>query len=520
MNRKQPGSAGYIFKPTLRMLIVGACLVVLAIPAAGLAFSGIVGTMLHRQTETKLQAEAVYIGAIYENAFTLKNAVDPGAAAPPGADLSPRPLFPTLDASRQEILPPAVDGQPSATPAVASAMEAARAVTPILEAAKALNLSAVRVLDRNGVVVATTGAEDGLDLSSRVEVKEALSGKYRAVLRFRETPAHPGRWSRFSKYRVFVAQPVVKDGRLIGVVYLSRTSLSLFRDMWENRYTVMLLIVLASTVALAVALAALISGPIKGIVKKAEAVASGDGEGRFVEPGWAPGEVARLNGALNSMLATLESRLNYVAEFSRGISHELKTPITSIKGSVEILRDNWREMGDPDRERFLGIIQADIDRTELLVKRILELARLEAAHPPEGSCDLMTVLGPTVENVVVQDGDVKIENLAGSTVAGMPREMAELLLSNLLENAVTHGSPPIQVKVENGPVVSIRDSGPGIPEEFKGKIFDRFFTTARSSGGTGLGLSVVKAIADNYGVAISFESRPGCTVFRLKFPPV
>jgi signal transduction histidine kinase len=217
------------------------------------------------------------------------------------------------------------------------------------------------------------------------------------------------------------------------------------------------------------------------------------------------------------MVATLESRLKYVEEFSRGISHELKTPITAIKGSVEILRDNWSSMTTEERERFMGIIQSDIDRTERLVRRILELAKLESSHPPEGTCDLVDVLRPMIKRAGASDRVVSLITGTDRTAARIPHEMAELLLGSLLENAFVHGALPFEIEITEGPAVAIRDHGNGIPTEHMSRIFDKFFTTARSRGGTGLGLSIAKAVAGMYGVSIRADSMPGLTEFRVGF---
>jgi signal transduction histidine kinase len=408
------------------------------------------------------------------------------------------------------------------TPAGPAAPEAALAgakIEPILIQALPMSLSGVRVVDHHGIVVASSYGVKGDELTGREEVRRALAGHYTSVLRKRAEVARPGPLSRYSRYRIYVALPIIVGDRVAGAIYIGRTSLTLFRDLWEDRFTVALAVMLLVTLTIGVAIAAFVASPLKKTVRRAQEIAAGGSGGEFKTPGWAPREAFELNDALGAMVDRLEGRARYVEEFTRRVSHELKTPLSGIRGSVELLRDGWREMSDDERERFLAIIQADTSRMERLVHRLLELARIEAAGPGEGSTDLRVVAQGIVEEYRAAGRVVTLETGEAPSVASVQQHLAEALLANLLDNAFVHGRPPVTLSVEAGPKLVVKDCGPGIPAEHVPHVFERFFTTAKDKGGTGLGLAIAKAICDSCRAKISAVSGPAGSTFTVVFRP-
>ncbi|MBK9366565.1 MAG: ATP-binding protein [Deltaproteobacteria bacterium] len=224
-------------------------------------------------------------------------------------------------------------------------------------------------------------------------------------------------------------------------------------------------------------------------------------------------EVGQLAVSVTEMTQALQARLSYIREFAGNVSHEFKTPLATLKGSVELLRDD-DGMPAEQRERFLSNAHDELNRLERLVSGLLALARAEEAGQRE-PVDLDALLG----RVAARWPQVSLGGAAG-TMPGAASQL-ESAVENLVQNAVTHGGPEVKVQLnawrEPGVVViEVLDDGRGISPANLPQIFDRFFTTDRARGGTGLGLALVKAVVTAHNGVVRVESVPGRTCFTLR----
>jgi len=225
---------------------------------------------------------------------------------------------------------------------------------------------------------------------------------------------------------------------------------------------------------------------------------------------------------------------NIRREFVSNVSHEIKTPITAIKGFVETLRDG--AMKNPgDAERFLGIIEKHVDRLDAITEDLLSLSRIEKESEEreiilhEGP--IRDVLRSAVQLCEIKAAPKKIRielscNEELTTKINAP--LLEQAIVNLLDNAIKYSDEGaiVQVKAiqtEGEIIVSVRDQGCGIDKEHLERLFERFYRVdkarSRQIGGTGLGLAIVKHIAQAHGGHVDVESLPGKgSTFRLHLP--
>jgi PAS domain S-box-containing protein len=210
-------------------------------------------------------------------------------------------------------------------------------------------------------------------------------------------------------------------------------------------------------------------------------------------------------------------RLVAVGTLAAGIAHEINNPVGSILASAQYAQMVSKdEDGAQKVKEALGNIVSEARRCGQIVKSVLKFAREETTE--RWPCDLNQVIGQSRDHSMelVRRYGAKLElALARSLPAVLlnPTEM-EQLLANLIRNALQSGGYGITVTVrteEQGDwiVLSVLDDGPGMPPEIREQIFDPFFTTRESSGGTGLGLSMVHGIVSGHGGRISVHSEPG-----------
>ena len=217
-------------------------------------------------------------------------------------------------------------------------------------------------------------------------------------------------------------------------------------------------------------------------------------------------------------------------EFTANVSHELKTPLTSILGTAEILENNMVQA--VDIPHFAGNIRRETERLIGLVNDIIKLSRLDEGDPTATweTVDLHQLAGRVLDQVAdaAKRKDVTLE-LRGETAMarGVPQIMEEVVY-NLCDNAVAYnrqgGSVTVTVTdTPQGARVAVADTGIGIPRDAQSRVFERFYRVdkSHSSGGTGLGLSIVKHGAAYLGAQVELESEPGQgSTFTLTFPPV
>ncbi len=217
-------------------------------------------------------------------------------------------------------------------------------------------------------------------------------------------------------------------------------------------------------------------------------------------------------------------------EFTANVSHELKTPLHSIAGCTELLANGLVRPGD--EPQFLGQIEAETKRMIRLVDDIIGLSRLDegAAEMQMTPVDLYVVAGQAIRSLepAGKSADVTV-SLTGTSakIAGIPHLVNEIVY-NLCDNAIKYNRPggTVEVNVEktaDGAVLTVTDTGIGIPAEHQPRIFERFYRVDKSHskelGGTGLGLSIVKHAAQIHGAVIELKSKPGQgTTIRVKFP--
>jgi signal transduction histidine kinase len=318
-------------------------------------------------------------------------------------------------------------------------------VKPLLDRAKRVTLSGVRVLDPRGVVVASSGGELGAVLDDLPEVQGAMRGQYTVVGRERisDEPAPPlDGIRRRGRVRLFTALPVFRDGALVAVVRASRTGVDVIEALWLYRgeMSLALLACIGLTMSVAWALSRAISRPVRDLMDAARAITRGEARRPFRARGFVPAELFALSESLDALTAQLTERADYVAAFAAQAGHELKTPLTSIRGAVELLSDAGDEMPTAERARFLRNLTADTDRMERLVLRLLTLARLEnpTAPPPEEDIPIRAWF----EAVAARHGEGVRLHLASDLPPRLriAPEHLEGAVLNLVDNALRHGA--------------------------------------------------------------------------------
>jgi two-component system OmpR family sensor kinase len=294
-------------------------------------------------------------------------------------------------------------------------------------------------------------------------------------------------------------------------------------------------IVLAAVGSMAWALVRLELRPLRRIEDDAAAIAAGD-LSRRVDEAEPTTEIGSLGASLNAMLSQIEIAFkereaseDRLRRFVADASHELKTPLTSVRGYAELFRRGAADRPE-DLALVMGRIEAEAERMGILVDDLLLLARLDQGRPLERKpFDLSATVSELVDDHRMLHPQWPIELRAPEpvTVNGDPLRLRQAI-GNLLSNARAHTPPgtPVSVSVEGDgeqAVVEVADHGPGIPPEDAARIFERFFradpSRARASGGSGLGLSIVAAIAEAHGgrAELAETSENGST-FRVVVP--
>ncbi len=522
----------------LRSVLLALSLIVFVLPIVGFLGLRVYDTQLVRQTQAELLAQGAVLCAAYREALREQAAARP--EPPLGHDVTlsteapPLISAPLLDHVGATVLPRAEAGE-AAEPADTRAIAAAQRLTAIVEATKRDTLAGIRLLDNRGVVVGTSGTELGASLGAREEVTRALAGTTASVLRQRvasdPTPAPLESLSRNTGWRVFVALPVVDSGagrtRVLGAVVVSRTPMTLGGALWQDRWFLTTSVAVMLVVVLLVSLisTSLIARPVAKLKAMAEALTRGETPAppRFRTPE----ELAALADAWVLMARTLETRASYIKTFAAAVSHEFKTPLTSMRGAIELLSDHLDTMPLEQRKKFLLQLHGDAERLDRLVRRLLELARADTATTVKRSVEAM----PVLERLAAQKSDaaleVRVEGIAGATLP-LAEETLETIVSNLLDNARQHARAPdghVIVTLTLGrdgdfETLSVADNGPGISPANAQKIFEPFFTTARDRGGTGLGLNICKTLVEAAGgtLVLSQSERGACFVLRFPAP--
>lgn len=353
----------------------------------------------------------------------------------------------------------------------------------------------------------------------RREVRSALRGHPDAYTRVRD---------RAPAVLLFVTEPIRSGGDVAGVVYVTRSTRPVLTELYRIRRGLIQVLVVAVvfTLLLTLVLAWSISRPLSKLAKAARRIADGD-QGVAVPVGGS-GEIRELGRAIETMTRELDRRMRYISEFAADVAHELKSPITSIRGAAELLQEGASDDTEA-RARFTGNIQLDAERLDRLVNRLLELSRIESSRAPMESVDLGAMVRRVTERTHTPEQPVVVEWRTPLRTMNGREEDLERALLNLVENALRFSpeGEPVRVLIEQidrgrrGGALSFRvvDRGPGVPESHRHKIFDRFFTTDADKSGTGLGLAIVRSVAHAHGGEVTLSPTPaGGATFQLLLP--
>lgn len=491
----------------LRAILTFVLLFVALLPAGGAIFLRVYENTLVRQTEAELIAQAAVIEAALMQAL---------GAPPPDGGYDRRPL--TIDLNRMDILPerPAARAAGPADPAMAGA---AAAIAPMVTRAALVTLASIRILDARGIVVLGT-ADQGLSYDAVPEVMAALAGTAVTVLRRRGdyVPRYAFEvLSRAAAIRVHYALPVRLGGEVRAVLLLSRSPRGLFRGIYDDLGKIALGVLggLVVIIGIAGVLSRTITRPIDDLGRATATIAAG-GHALPEVPPTAAVEIRALFRDFRLMAERIEQRAHYLRDFARAVSHEFKTPLAGIRGALELLDEHGAAMSEAERQRFIANAAADAARLNLLVGRLLTLARADMTQAagmaePAAACRRVAAgfAGPDFTI------DLEAEPWPRTAIAG---EVLEAVFAILFENARQAGAGRVLVRagaVQGRVIIEVRDDGPGIAPGDRDRLFEPFFTTRRDSGGTGLGLAIARSLLGNAnaGLALGEDETGAC--FRL-----
>ncbi len=277
-----------------------------------------------------------------------------------------------------------------------------------------------------------------------------------------------------------------------------------------RRIRVLLLIVSIGGVAFAAALGLLVSraalAPVRRLTRATEKVReTGDLSERIEATG--QDELSQLAGSFNTMLAALEESTRLQRQLVTDASHELRTPLTSLRTNIEVLATE-RELKPADRKKLLADVIEQLGEMTTLIAEVVELARGDRQEDAAEDVRLDLVAADAVERTSRNRPGIRFAtDFEETMVHGVPSRI-ERAIGNLLDNAAkwSPSNGKVEVVVRDGEVV-VRDYGPGIDEDDLPHVFDRFYRSrsARGMAGSGLGLSIVRQVAEAHGGSVVAE---------------
>lgn len=371
----------------------------------------------------------------------------------------------------------------------------------------------VYVTDEKGIVVYDSegAGEVGKDYSRWNDVARTLQGRYGA----RATQTDP---DDLDTLVLYVSAPIkARDtDQILGVLSIGKPTASINELVNAGRRRVTFAGIAGGglIVLIGVVFAVWIATPVARLTAYARAVRDGR---PATLPRLAGREVSELRQAFEEMRAALEGKA-YVENYVQTLTHELKSPLSAIRGAAEILRENPPEA---EKTRFIENIRTEAGRIQRIVDQLLQLASLEArkARAEFKAIDLTAV---AAEAVATAQPAAQLSGVVLSLDATSPfplRGEAMLLgqaISNLLQNALAFTPAGGRITVRVGTTgealqLIVEDTGTGIPEYALGRVFERFYSLPRPGSGTkstGLGLSLVREIARVHGGEVSLANRP------------
>ncbi|MEZ5779924.1 MAG: ATP-binding protein [Paracoccaceae bacterium] len=269
--------------------------------------------------------------------------------------------------------------------------------------------------------------------------------------------------------------------------------------------------VLAATALLAFLLWRLLLGPVTALADRAHRLREGDAEALRPLAHYGTPELRDLGESVLGMAAALQNREATVRAYTDHVTHELKAPITAIRGAAELLS---AEVSAGDR-RLVDAILTSAARMETLLAAARQVA---AAREPaaRGKTTLQAVLGP------LATGHPALTIRAEGQDIGLPvtPESLGAALGHLAGNAAEAGARNLSLKAEDAPrgtTLLVGDDGPGIAEGNRERLFRPFFTTRREAGGTGMGLAIAQSLLAAQGATLALEDRSPGAWFRITF---
>ncbi|PKR45372.1 ATP-binding protein [Streptomyces sp. EAG2] len=259
--------------------------------------------------------------------------------------------------------------------------------------------------------------------------------------------------------------------------------------------------------------------PVEGIRREMAAITASEDLGRRVPEPSTHDEVARLARTTNATLTALEASVERQRSFVADASHELRSPIASLRTQLEV------GLAHPELLDVAGAVE-DTVRLQALAADLLLLARLDAGERPTGGrLDLGALVREEVSQRVGDRLPVTVHGRAGLEVAGSRGQLARVV-GNLVDNAQRHAASRVEVRVRaDGPeaVVSVADDGAGVPAPERERIFERFVrlddARSRDDGGAGLGLAIARDVAARHGGTLRVREAPeGGALFELRLP--
>ena len=381
-----------------------------------------------------------------------------------------------------------------------------------------------RIVSTDGTVVASSWGAELLptpDTASFKALEQTFDHRRLPTTQF--TSIYGRRW-------LVLALPVYRDGKVVAMLQTATE--------WFIQETLvhLLMVAVAGSAILALVLGLVVSGrlsaaivrPLERLAEITRLLAAGHLEAR-TNLSRGRNEVMAVASSFDDMAAQLQATFVAQKRFVADASHELKTPLTAISGMVDLLEVGADRNGER-RRIILETMSLEVTRMNRLVADLLTLSKAEQRMPCSTPLDVAELAQELVDETRMLDQDHELDtDLQGPLLVLADRENLHRVLRNLVDNALKYAGDggPVRVATRSGPggmiEIEVSDRGQGIAPEDLERVFERFYRTDRSrarvTGGSGLGLSIVRALVEGMGGTVHLESELGKgTTARVRLP--